>query len=194
MKVVRPSGLASLEQIMDAVEYHSDPAAMEQAVAEHPERFAPRATSTVTSAPQCWHGDIKGPQITISNGGRTAYQASSNWNGVVATRELVEGVHRCSVKIESMSYMGNIWQAVFGLAHPSAASSVVGDTAFKDITGLVIGTGDKTAAGSIHAESFTVPMAQVRDPTHYLSVSTRETHFHSLADFHPWTDCHVSCV
>jgi len=81
---------------------------------------------------------------------------------VVATRELVDGVHRCSVKIDSMSYLGNIWQAVFGLAHPSAASSVVGDTAFKDITGLVIGTGDKTAAGSIQAESYTEPMTQVR--------------------------------
>jgi hypothetical protein len=74
MKVVRPSGLVPLEQIMDAVEYVADPAAMHEAALAHPARFAPRATSTVTSAPQRWHADVRGPQITISNGGRTAYQ------------------------------------------------------------------------------------------------------------------------
>ena len=134
--------------------------------------------------------------------------------------ELKDGIHRVSVRIDSMVYMGNIWQvrwgkcvvwggglrcrcrkkkpipfagglgcfrtmrsrvpnhgvpnsccvrtvaraidgqAVFGVAHPAAASSIVSESAFKDIWGVVIGTGDKTAAGSIHAESYTASLKQ----------------------------------
>ncbi len=45
---------------------------------------------------------------------------------------------------------------------PSAGASLVGDGAFKAVCGLVVGTGDKTAAGSTHAESYTVPLKTVR--------------------------------
>jgi hypothetical protein len=59
-----------------------------------------------------------------------------------------------------LSYVGNIWQAVFGVASPTAAGSIVSEAAFKDISGVVVGTGDKTIAGSIHAISYAPSMKQ----------------------------------
>jgi hypothetical protein len=124
-------------------------------------RYQQRAKSTIRSSTGVlWHPEVHGPQITLSNGGRTVYQASSNWNGVVANHQFKNGIHRVSVRIDSMVYVGNIWQAVFGVCNPNAAGSITSAAAFKDISGLVIGTGDKTAAGSIHADSYTVPIKQ----------------------------------
>mmetsp|Transcript_767 Transcript_767/g.1612 ORF Transcript_767/g.1612 Transcript_767/m.1612 type:complete len:267 (-) Transcript_767:377-1177(-) len=165
MKVVRPSGLVDLNQLMEAVDYHSDPSASQaSSSAMFQQRVSSTSASNDSQGPhvQClhhaWRPDVRGPQITISNGGRTAYQASSNWNGVLGTTEMREGVHRVTVRIDSLVYMGNVWQAVFGVAHPSASASIVSEVAFKDIHGLVVGTGDVTVAGSVHAEPFTVPI------------------------------------
>jgi len=59
---------------MEAVDYHSDPAAHAEAKERGVAMFTKRSSSTIRHAAMAWHPDVHGPQITISNGGRTVYQ------------------------------------------------------------------------------------------------------------------------
>lgn len=64
------------------------------AVTQLPPQYTRRSSASIRSSTGVlWHSELHGPQITISNGGRTVYQASSNWNGVVANHQFKNGIH-----------------------------------------------------------------------------------------------------
>ena len=161
----------------EAIDYHADPASADTSGPQYEKRSSTKLTDCDG---QIWSSTVHGTQITITNGSKTLYQASSSWNGAITnkvcailpssllpnvarlsgiflresvtirnahTRIIKTGVIRWAVRLDSLTYMGNIWQAVLGVAHPGSETTLCSDAAFKAITGLVIGTGDKTQAG-----------------------------------------------
>lgn len=141
MRIVRPSGLVSPEQLLDAIEYHADPVDWRG----EPSQVRPRGRQL------CWDTSSLDAGVWITDVDQTVTSSVNDWVVVHGDSVITVGHHRWSVRINSVGGGQHPWKAVIGVAKQGSKDP---SAPYQPLWGLIVGTGGRKKGGASTIEDF----------------------------------------